>query len=104
MMDSNQILYEVTVTVSVEIDGAFRKYMVEKHIKEVIDTGYFLSATFARIVNGKYRTSYVAADQVALNKYFAEHADRLRADFNEHFPNGVSIYREEWLVLHHIAS
>lgn len=103
-MNSKQILYEVTVSVSDELAEAFRKYMVEKHIQEVVDTGYLLSATFARSLNGKYRTSYIAADQVALNKYLAEHADRLRADFNEHFPNGVSVCREEWQVLHHIAS
>ncbi len=94
-MISNRILYEVTVSVSDELASEFERYMTEKHIREVIDTGCFISATFARNENGSFRTSYVALDRDSLDRYLAEHADRLRADFAEHFPTGADATREE---------
>jgi len=36
------------------------------------------------------------ASQEDLDRYIAEHAPRLRADFHEHFPAGVRLSRAVW--------
>ncbi len=103
-MSSNHISYEVTVSVSDELATKFERYMTERHIREVIDTGCFISATFARNEDGSFRSSYLASDHDSLERYLEEHAARLRADFAEHFPTGADATREEWVVIDRIGS
>jgi predicted AlkP superfamily phosphohydrolase/phosphomutase len=73
----------------------FEAYMLDKHIAEVIATGYFAGATFYR-GGERRRTIYEAFDREALENYLANDAERLRNDFAEHFPEGVVATREVW--------
>ena len=92
------VTYEVTAKVRADLVDQYESYM-RRHIAEVLATGKFVAATFARAPGGNYRARYDAADHQALDRYLAEDTTRLRADFAEHFPNGVELSRVVWETL-----
>lgn len=89
------ITYEVTLNVVPEHAERLDNYMLDKHIEEVVATGCFYAATYYRD-DGRRRTIYEAEDQASLDRYLSEFAAKLRDDFAEHFPSGVTPSREEW--------
>lgn len=93
------IVYEVTAVVQPQFVKAYEEYMTGRHIRDVLDTGYFAGAEFARAEGGRYRIRYIAETQAKLDEYLINEAARLRADFAVHFPGGVELSREIWEVL-----
>jgi len=93
------IIYEITATVRADLGEEYEKYMLERHIPDLLETGFFSGAKMARSGANRYRIQYEAHDQKALDEYFATEATRLRADFLAHFPQGVEVSRENWKVL-----
>ena len=89
------VIYEVTAVVHADLVDSYEAYM-RRHIVELLATRRFTRATFARSAGHRYRISYHAPDQQSLDRYIAEDAPRLRADFAEHFPTGVEVSREVW--------
>jgi hypothetical protein len=73
--------------------------MRERHIPDLLATGYFRQAYFSRSAENRYRICYQASDRTALDKYLETDAERLRADFLAHFPEGIGLSREIWEVL-----
>ena len=92
------IVYEVTAIVEDGITEAFRNFMASQHISDLMATGCFESATLARSDN-TFQMRYMAADRQTLDRYFAEHADRLRADVAERFPTGIQFSRQIWEMI-----
>jgi hypothetical protein len=90
------IAYEVTAEVAEGLVRRYEQYMRETHIPEVLATGCFHGAVFARSSPGRYRTSYMARTQGDLDRYLEAHTADMRADFAAHFPDGVSLSREVW--------
>ncbi len=93
------ISYEVSAVIRESLADAFESYMIDVHIPDVMATGAFSSARFAKLGSGNYRTSYVADSRESLDAYFAEHAPRLRDHVASTFPEGVKFSREEWEIL-----
>ena len=93
------IIYEITATVRANLVERYEKYMREKHIPELLETGYFRGAKFTRAIENRYRIQYEAHDQAALDEYLKTDANRLREDFLAHFGEGVEVSRENWEVL-----
>lgn len=93
------MIYEITTTVRADLIGSYEKYMREKHIPDLLVTGFFSGAKFTRAGENRYRIQYEALDQTALNKYLKTEAARLRADFVAHFGEGVELSRENWEVV-----
>lgn len=89
------VSYEVTAIVRADLVEEYESYML-RHIAEVLATGKFAAASFARASGGRYRARYEAADQQSLDRYLADDTARLRADFSMHFPTGVELSREVW--------
>lgn len=92
------VTYEVTATVRPDLAAAYESYM-RRHVVDVLATGRFFAASFARSEGNGYRTRYDARDQQSLDRYLAEDTARLRADFAEHFPSGVELTREIWQTI-----
>lgn len=90
------IRYEVSLGVDPGLAAAVEEYMVGRHIPDVLATGCFVGARFDRAESGSFRTTYLAGSQEILDGYLASHAPRLRGDFLEHFPEGVTVSREVW--------
>lgn len=98
------VIYEITASVGAGLSDAYERYMLEKHIPDVMATSTFASATFARADVGRYRIWYEAESRDLLVNYLEEHAPRLRAEMMRLFPEGVEHVREEWTVAADFAS
>jgi hypothetical protein len=97
---SQTVIYEITAIVAPELVQAYEKYMRERHIPELLATKYFRAAYFARTLENHYRIQYHAPGEDVLRDYLKNEAERLRADFKAHFPAGIELSREVWIVLH----
>lgn len=93
------VTYEITATVRADLCNTYEKYMTERHIPDVLETGAFAGASFSRTAPGRYRIRYEAHSRVALDRYLKDSAAGLRAHFSETFPDGVVLTREEWDIL-----
>lgn len=92
------ITYEVTLNVVPERAERLDNYMLDKHIEEVVATGCFTSATYYRD-GDRRRTIYEAENRETLDLYLRDFSTKLRDDFAEHFPEGVTPSREEWTAV-----
>ena len=97
------VIYEVEAKVDESLREPYETYMTSKHIPEVLATERFVGASFEICEHGRYRVCYRASDQNSLEKYLAENAEVLRADFMKHFPTGIELSRSVWTVLEHFA-
>lgn len=88
------VVYEITAEVQKELIEKFEKFMQEKHIPDMIETGYFIGAEMSRFSENYYRIRYEAADITSLDEYFSKDAERLQKDFLSEFPKGISLSRE----------
>jgi hypothetical protein len=93
-----KVIYEVTAVVPGDLIERFEDYMRNRHIADVLATGYFESATFSR-TEGKYRMKYIASSRESLDAYMAKDTTRLREDFYAHFPERIELSRETWDVI-----
>ena len=87
------IVYEIETKVRIDLIGEFEEFMLNTHIPDLLETGYFDSAEFARVTDGIYRARYLVEDRQTLEKYFETDVERLRKDFGENFPEGVDTAR-----------
>ena len=93
-------VYEVTVEVEAGRAETFARYMLAKHIPEILATGCFACIRFERSGAGRFRTRYEAAEPKDLEHYMEAHTGRFRADFMAHFPEGCTASREVWDEVH----
>ena len=94
-----KVLYEVSATVQPQLVAKYERYMLERHIPDVLASGCFLGASLLKAGDGRYRIVYSVSGEEVLRQYLDEHAPALRADFAHHFPTGVELSRENWSVL-----
>ena len=91
-------IYEVTATVDSSVAAEYETFMAEQHIPDVLATGYFAAAFFAK--NGStYRIGYHCDSHENFDAYLANEADRLRADMSDHFPKGVEHSRQNLEII-----
>jgi hypothetical protein len=93
------IIYEITTDVRPDLRDDYEKYMRETHIADVLATGEFIGASIGKNEGGRFQIRYAAKDREELHRYLTEHAQRLRNDSEEHFPDGVDLSRTEWKIL-----
>lgn len=93
------VVYEITAEVEPDLFDEYERYMREVHIPDLLDTGCFQAAAFSRAAPGRYRMRYVALRQADLDRYLAEHASRLRAEFSSRLPRGITLSREVWVTV-----
>jgi hypothetical protein len=102
-MGTEQVIYEVTAIPRTDLCDSYEVYMRDKHIPDVLATGYFVEAFFEKSVSGHYRTRYVAGSRELLDGYLQNATQAMREDFIAHFPEGMELIRDEWIVLKHLA-
>lgn len=92
------LIYEISTTVESGLAADYEKYMTERHIPDLLGTGYFSAAFFAK--NGlHYRVGYHADSQEQLDGYFMNDAERLRSEFTERFPRGIEVTRQNLEII-----
>ena len=93
------LVYEVTAIVEVGLAEGWERYMRERHIPDVLATGCFTGASLARASGGRYLIRYHLAARADLERYLAQSAPALRAEFAARYPGGVALTRETWELL-----
>ncbi|HEU4953961.1 MAG TPA: DUF4286 family protein [Gemmatimonadales bacterium] len=90
------LVYEVTAVVEHELAEEWERYMRERHIPDVLATGWFTGASLVRAQGGRYRICYRADSPAELDRYLTESAPALRTEFSARYPGGVALTRETW--------
>jgi hypothetical protein len=90
------VTYEVSASVESSVADNYEQFMKGKHLRDVLATGCFVSATLERGGAGKYRALYRARNRHDVDRYQRDHAAAVRQDFAEHLPTGVQLTREVW--------
>jgi hypothetical protein len=98
-MEAFTVTYEITAEVREDLVPEYEEFMRRTHVPDLLATGYFAGASFSRSTAGRYRVRYEARDAASLERYLADNAPRLRAQFDARFPEGVRLSREVWTVL-----
>lgn len=98
-MENSSVIYEITAHVNADLIEQYEDYMQNRHIPDLLATGYFNGAKFTRAASGYYRVQYEADNAQSLAQYLKNEAEHLRADFAAHFPSGITVARENWTVL-----
>ena len=93
------VIYEVTAKVRPELCEQFESYMRGTHIPDLLKTGSFSEATFAKGEPGSYRIQYEANTREDLDRYLEGYAPTLRKDLFDRFPEGIELSRSEWGVI-----
>ena len=98
------VVYEVTAVVEHELAEEWERYMLERHIPDVLAAGWFTGASLVRAQGGRYRICYRADSPAKLDRYLAESAPALRTEFSSRYPGGVALTLEDsyahWCELH----
>ena len=85
-------IYEVTAIVAPARTAEWESYMSETHIPEVLATGCFAAAFFAKEEN-RYTIAYHVNTPEDLQRYVAEYAEGLRTDVANRFGDDIQLSR-----------
>ncbi|WP_299548530.1 DUF4286 family protein [Seonamhaeicola sp.] len=94
------IIYNVTANIDESIHGEWLAW-IKDHIPEVLSTGKFNKATLTRVLVKEdmggvtYSIQYRAHSREALDAYYEEDAQRMRADAIKRFADKMVAFRTE---------
>lgn len=93
------VLYNVTVAVDVQVEEAWRQWMRNVHIPEVMSTGKFTGHKFYRVMSNpqdeaaSYSIQYFAESMKELQLYMAIDAPDLQKAALQEFPDKTAAFR-----------
>lgn len=99
------IIYNVTINVEEAVHHPWLEWMKNKHIPDMLATGKFSSAKMCQVLVEEemggvtYAIQYTAADRETLERYYAEDADKMRAEGQALFANQFVAFRTELEVI-----
>ena len=102
-------IYNVTINIEMSIQKDWLRWMQEKHIPEILETGKFSEAKMSQVMveeeNGiTYSIQYTTDSKETLDKYFNEDAPALREEMGQLFPNKFVAFRTELKVVNHVIN
>ena len=92
-------IYSVTITIENETETEWLEFMQQKHIADVLKTGYFTSASMRKAVNEDnaafvtYNIEYTADSMEAYTQYQQLEATRLQKDVTDLFSGKFTAQR-----------
>ena len=95
------IIYNVTCSLEESIHHQWLTWMKEKHIKEVLNTGRFISARLIKVLVDEeqggitYAIQYLCSNKNELKKYYEIDAPRLRQEGQKLFGDKMIAFRTE---------
>lgn len=92
------IIYNVTVVIDDSVREEWIDWMRNKHIPDVLATGYFLSHTFSKILaesegGTSYSIMYKCASMKDLEEYSAKCAPGLQKEHTEKYSGKFAAFR-----------
>ncbi|MGC1514639.1 MAG: DUF4286 family protein [Maribacter sp.] len=94
-------IYNVTTNIEETAHASWVQWMKEIHIPEVLSTGKFLSAKFAKVLVEEdmggvtYSVQYTVADKTLLERYYEEDAPRLIERVQRKFAGQLVSFKTE---------
>ncbi|RKN82328.1 DUF4286 family protein [Ulvibacterium marinum] len=98
-------IYNVTTNIDESVHDEWLRWMKEIHIPDVLATGKFLNAKMSKVLVEEemggitYSVQFTTLNKETLEKYYAEDAQRLRADALKRFPNKFVSFRTELEII-----
>jgi hypothetical protein len=101
------IIYNITLNIDKKISKEWLEW-IKEHIPQVLATGKFKEAKLTKVLvedeeTDTYSVQYRAHSREALDAYYAEDAERLRADGLKRFAHKVLAFRTELEVIDEYA-
>lgn len=93
------VLYNVTVTVDLQVSSDWVHWMKTVHIPDVMATGLFISYRFSRLLDHEhtdaeiYTAQYLVKDLETLKQYSTTFAPKLQADRKARFEGKYAAFR-----------
>lgn len=93
-----KIIYNVTVNIDDSVHEEWLKWMKEKHIPDVMNTGFFTENKICRILvkeesGTSYSIQYTCASLQDLQEYQQKHAPALQKEHAEKFKDKFVTFR-----------
>lgn len=101
------IIYNVTVSVDLDVHEMWLAWMTRTHVPQVMATGYFENSRICRVLaeedtGATYAVQYTCADMASYELYKALHAPRLQAEAEKYYGGKALAFRTLLEVLHTI--
>lgn len=99
------IIYNVTVSVDMEVHEMWLAWMRNTHLPEVMATGLFLESRIARVLaegdsGMTYAVQYTLTDMASYEHYRDKHAKRLQAESEKYYGGKAIAFRTLLEVVH----
>lgn len=99
------VIYNVTVIIEEDVEQEWLQWMKEKHIPDVMNTGYFLENKICRILaeaDGgiSYAVQYSCTSMADLDEYQEKHAPALQKEHTEKYNGKFAAFRTLLEVVH----
>lgn len=101
------ILYNVTITLDLDIHDDWLRWMQEEHIPDVMMTNMFISYRMSRLINHEhsdseiYTIQYLTKDMAHLQRYQEEFAPELQQKVRERYEGKFVAFRTIMEVIDH---
>ncbi|GAB4496036.1 MAG: hypothetical protein OHK0019_26870 [Saprospiraceae bacterium] len=100
-------LYNVTITVDLDIHEDWARWMRDTHIPDVMSTGMFISYRMSRLTGHEhvdseiYTVQYLVKDMAHLRRYQEEFAPELQRQHRERYDGKFAAFRTVMEVIEH---
>jgi Domain of unknown function (DUF4286) len=101
------LLYNVTITIDLDVHAEWLQWMQESHIPDVMMTGMFVSYRFCKMLGHEhddaeiYSVQYLVKDMVHLRRYMDDFAPNLQRQTKERFGEKYVVFRSVMEVIDH---
>jgi hypothetical protein len=98
-------IYNVTINIEDSVHEAWRVWMIDKHIPDMLATGKFVSAKMCKVLveedlgGTTYAIQYITPNKAALDNYYKENAATLRQEGLKLFKDKFVAFRTELEVI-----
>lgn len=102
-------IYNITINIEKSIEEDWLRWMQEKHIPEMLDTGKFFEAKMCQVMVEEdqgvtYSVQYTTDSKETLEKYYQENAEQLRQECLVLFKEKFVVFRTELKVINHVKN
>ena len=101
------LLYNVTITVDLDIHDDWVRWMRDTHIPDVMSTGMFISYRMCRLVGHEhtdaeiFTVQYLVKDMAHLVRYQEEYAPELQQQHRARYEGKYAVFRSLMEVVDH---
>jgi len=102
-------IYNITINIERSIEEDWLRWMQEKHIPEMLNTGKFFEAKMCQVMVEEdqgvtYSVQYTTDSKETLEKYYQENAAQLRQEGLVLFKEKFVAFRTELKVINHVKN